>query len=88
MPEMVFKALLIPSFAGSGLAAVILLTRPMTKKCFGCLWHYYIWLCVLLVLLLPVRLDIRPKSETVVEKCSDTRYNLIDKYRFVERDFK
>lgn len=65
MLEMVFKALFIPSFAGSALAALILLMRPMTKKCFGYLWHYYIWLCVLLVLLLPVRLDIRPKSEPV-----------------------
>ena len=50
-----FKALLITSLAGSALAAVISIFRPITKKIFGYSWHYYIWLCVLFVMLMPVR---------------------------------
>ena len=53
-----FKALLITSLAGSALAVVISLLRPITKKLFGYSWHYYIWLCVLFVMLMPVRFNV------------------------------
>jgi beta-lactamase regulating signal transducer with metallopeptidase domain len=53
-----FKALLITSLAGSALAVVISLLRPVTKKLFGYSWHYYIWLCVLFVMLMPVRFSV------------------------------
>ena len=53
-----FKALLITSLAGSVLAVVISLLRPITKKLFGYSWHYYIWLCVLFVTLMPVRFNV------------------------------
>ena len=55
-----FKALLITSLAGSALAVVISLLRPVTKKLFGYSWHYYIWLCVLFVMLMPVRFNVNP----------------------------
>ena len=57
-----FKALLITSLAGSVLAVVISLLRPITKKIFGYSWHYYIWLCVLFVMLMPVRFNVNPTS--------------------------
>ena len=50
-----FKALLITSLAGSVLAVVISLLRPITKKLFGYSWHYYIWLCVLFVMLMLIQ---------------------------------
>ena len=53
-----FKALLITSLAGSALAVVVSLLRPITKKIFGYSWHYYIWLCVLFVMLMPVRFNV------------------------------
>ena len=53
----IFKAFLITSLAGTAFAAVISLIRPITKKAFGYSWHYYIWLCVLLVMIMPVRFD-------------------------------
>ena len=53
-----FKALLITSLAGSAFAVVISLLRPVTKKLFGYSWHYYIWLCVLFVMLMPVRFSV------------------------------
>lgn len=55
-----FKALLITSLAGSALAVVISLLRPITKKLFGYSWHYYIWMCVLFVMLMPVRFNVNP----------------------------
>lgn len=56
----IFKTFLITSFAGSALAVVISLFRPITKKIFGYSWHYYIWLCVLFVMLIPVRFNVNP----------------------------
>ena len=53
----IFKAFLITSLAGTAFAAVISLIRPITKKAFGYSWHYYIWLCVLLVMIMPVRFN-------------------------------
>ncbi len=58
----IFKAILIMSLVGSVLTGVMSLFRPITKKIFGYSWHYYIWLCVLIVMLIPVRFNINPTS--------------------------
>lgn len=58
----IFKAILIMSVVGSVLTGVISLFRPITKKIFGYSWHYYIWLCVLFVMLIPVRFNINPTT--------------------------
>ena len=58
----IFKAILVTTLAGSALAVVISLLRPVTKKIFGYSWHYYIWLCVLFVMLMPVRFDVNPAA--------------------------
>lgn len=62
----IFKTLLITSFAGSALAIVISMFRPVTKKLFGYSWHYYIWLCVLFVMIMPVRFNVNPPSATSI----------------------
>ncbi len=49
------KVILITSLTGSGLALIVTLLKPITKKIFGYKWHYYIWLAVLVVMVLPVR---------------------------------
>lgn len=84
-----FKALLITSLAGSVLAVVISLLRPITKKIFGYSWHYYIWLCVLFVMLMPVRFNVNttPASniatqtvqtqQTVVSEQPETTENIV-----------
>lgn len=59
----IFKALLITSLAGSCLAAVITIVKPATKKVFGYSWHYYIWLAVLTVMILPVRFTLPQKTD-------------------------
>ena len=84
-----FKALLITSLAGSVLAVVISLLRPVTKKLFGYSWHYYIWLCVLFVMLMPVRFSVNTMpapniatqavqtQQTVVSEQSETTENIV-----------
>lgn len=58
----IFKAILIMSLVGSVLTGIISLFCPITKKIFGYSWHYYIWLCVLFVMLIPVRFNINPTT--------------------------
>ena len=58
----IFKAILIMSLVGSVLTGIISLFRPITKKIFGYSWHYYIGLCVLFVMLIPVRFNINPTT--------------------------
>lgn len=60
----ILKSLTVTSLAGSILAGLITLAKPFSKKLFGYAWHYYIWLTVLLVMLLPVRFSV-PKNEVV-----------------------
>ncbi len=84
-----FKAILITSLAGSVLAVVISLLRPVTKKLFGYSWHYYIWLCVLFVMLMPVRFNVNTTpapniatqtvqtQQTVVSEQPETTENIV-----------
>lgn len=84
-----FKAILITSLAGSVLAVVISLLRPITKKLFGYSWHYYIWLCVLFVMLMPVRFNVNTMpapniatqtvqtQQTVVSEHPETTENIV-----------
>lgn len=59
----IFTAFLITSLAGSCLAAVIALLKPVTKRIFSASWRYYIWLAVLLAMMLPVRFAAPQKAE-------------------------
>ena len=68
----IFTALLITSVIGTTLALVLTLLKPITRKVFSGGWHYYMWLVVLLVMVLPIRLNLPeqpittpPVSETV-----------------------
>ncbi len=58
MLNQAFTAMLITSCAGTALSLLLILIKPLTKRFFGYLWHYYIWLGVLLVMVLPVRLPV------------------------------
>ncbi len=52
----IFKNILIMSAAGSLLSIFIMCIRPLTVKFFSAKWHYYIWLTVLAVMILPVNM--------------------------------
>ncbi len=62
MAQQLLKTILITSLSGSCLALVITLLKPITKKFFGYRWHYYIWLAVLVVMILPIRLTVLDKE--------------------------
>ncbi len=55
MLENLFQAMLLTSCIGAALSLLLLLLKPATKKYFSSNWHYYIWLVVLFVMILPVR---------------------------------
>lgn len=65
MLEQIFKAMLITSLIGTALAALLAVFKPFTKKFFSSRWHYYMWLVVLVVMVLPVRFSLPAKTEVV-----------------------
>ncbi len=58
----IFQAFLITSFAGAVLTLLLALLKPVTKKLFSYSWQYYVWLGVLVVLLIPIRINL-PERE-------------------------
>lgn len=52
------QRLLIPLAAGTALAAVLALLRPLTRRRFSVGWHYYMWLAPLAVMLIPVSIPL------------------------------
>ncbi len=74
MEEQIFKAILITTLCGTFLTAFITLIKPITKKIFGFNWHYYIWLAVLVVMILPIRFTM-PNIEKNVN--SDIKNNAV-----------
>lgn len=59
-----FTAFLLTSLIGTILALILTLLRPVTEKIFSCGWHYYMWLLVLLVMVLPIRLEL-PEADVI-----------------------
>ncbi len=57
MAEMI-KTLLITSCIGTILAGFLIVLRPVTRKVFSSSWHYYMWLGVLIVMILPVKFSV------------------------------
>lgn len=62
-----FKSLLITSLIGIAATLVLALLRPFTKKYFSSVWHYYIWLVVLVVMILPVRISLPEQTQVISE---------------------
>ena len=62
--EQIFLSFLLASVVGTVLAGILMLFGPITRKFFSYGWHYYIWLAVLLVMVLPIRLNLPKTSET------------------------
>ena len=59
-----FTALLLTSVIGTVLALILTLLKPITRKVFSGGWHYYMWLVVLLVMVLPIRVSLPEKPVT------------------------
>ena len=58
----IFKSILLMSAVGSLLALCLLIIKPVTRKMFGPVWQYYIWLTVLIVMVLPIRFVLPEKT--------------------------
>jgi len=67
----IFTALLLTSGIGTALALILTLLKPITRKVFSGGWHYYMWLIVLLVMILPVRLNL-PEKPVITPPISET----------------
>ena len=67
----VFTSLLITSAVGTALALILTLLKPITMKVFSGSWHYYMWLVVLLVMILPIRLSL-PENPVTTPPISET----------------
>ena len=65
MLQDIFKAILVTSFIGTALTLVLTLIKPITKRWFASSWHYYMWLVVLVVMLLPIRISLPDNSHPV-----------------------
>lgn len=75
MLTQIFESVIVMSLFGSLLALFWLMIKPLTGSLFGPKWQYYVWLTVLVVMLLPLRIDISDgmisHSDMVTDKISD-----------------
>ncbi|MBQ8540391.1 MAG: WG repeat-containing protein [Clostridia bacterium] len=55
----VFLSYLLTSLIGTVSALTLLLIKPITKKYFSASWHYYAWLAVLIVMMVPLRAPVQ-----------------------------
>lgn len=66
----VFKTVLWMSAAGSVLAVLIIILKPITERLFGCQWQYYIWLNFLILMTVPLKIFIKSDVASSAEKLS------------------
>lgn len=62
MLERIFISVIITSLAGTLLSVILWLLKPVTRRTFSASWNYYIWVCVLAVMVIPVRVAL-PETE-------------------------
>lgn len=70
----VFLAYLLTGLIGAVSTCVLFLLKPLTKKCFSASWHYYVWLVVLIIMLVPLRVDVNSfafKDNEIVQSGSE-----------------
>lgn len=58
----VFLSYLLTSVIGTVSALTFLLIRPFTKRWFSSSWHYYAWIVVLIIMMVPLRAQV-PKID-------------------------
>ena len=65
MLEKIFMSIVITSLIGTLLSVVLWLLKPITRKAFSASWNYYIWVCVLAVMIIPLRVNLPEKNHKV-----------------------
>lgn len=71
-----FSSFLITSAVGAVLAIIITAVRPLTKKIFSAGWHYYMWLSVLLVMMIPLSVKL-PNISTKTSIAAKTAASVV-----------
>ncbi len=66
-----FTSLVLTSAIGTALALILTFIKPVTRKVFSSAWHYYMWLVVLLIMVLPIKLSL-PHKNVVMSPISNT----------------
>ncbi len=74
MMVQVFTTVLLMSSVGSVLIFVLLVLKPITKRVFGSHWQYYIWFVVLIVMVLPVRIELPDETVQAPGQTFDGQY--------------
>lgn len=74
----IFTTFLLTSLIGTGLAFLLTLLKPITRKQFSSGWHYYMWLVVLLVMILPIRLNLPETATTPISETNVITDNQIE----------
>ena len=70
----IFQSFLLTSAIGTMLACLLLMLRPLSRRVFTAHWHYYMWLIVLVVMLLPVSFKL---PEKVILQAPQTSHSTI-----------
>jgi len=70
---LIFKSILIMSLVSSEIILLILLLKPLTKRLFGEIWQYYIWLVPLFTAVIPFF----PESTGTGKSFSITKLNIV-----------
>lgn len=65
MLEKIFVSIVITSLIGTLLSVVLWLLKPITQKAFSASWNYYIWVCVLAVMSIPLRVTLPEKNPEI-----------------------
>ena len=65
MIENIFISFACVSVAVSIIALLLALLKPLTSRIFSPRWHYFVTACVVIMMLMPIRIDL-PVTETVV----------------------
>lgn len=73
MLEQIFAFLISGSICGTLLAAVLILIRPLTRKIFSASWHYYVWVCVLALILIPIKITLYDKPISAIHIREETQ---------------
>ncbi len=72
MLEKIFVSVVITSLIGTLLSVVLLLLKPITRKVFSASWNYYIWVCVLAVMIIPLRVTLPKNTHDVSSQTTIT----------------
>lgn len=75
MLTQIFESVIVMSLFGGLLALFWLMIKPLTESLFSPRWQYYVWLTVLVVMLIPLRIDVSdrmvPHTDMVSDMASD-----------------